>query len=109
MLKGSAQVAKLLRLVQTIREVEEEFPPQTLEILLLIAMEGTMSMSALQEKLGFSLGAVSRNLAKLAVSHNGVRGFGFITVDFAPGNYRQKVAAVTTKGLNFIDRLLATL
>lgn len=109
MKKVNAQVDKLLKLVRAIRDVEAEFPPQSLEILLMIAAEGTLGMSDIQERISIpmSLGAVSRNLRKLAVSHNGRKGFGFVTVSFAPGTFRQKEATMTPKGLSFIDRLLA--
>lgn len=102
----SPKLAKLQAVIQALRDEYDEFPPQTVQVLLTIAEEGTISLSDLSEKVGMTIGATSRNVGRLSDRHNGVEGLGFVTVDFAPGNYRQKVAQITPKGDRFLAKLL---
>ena len=108
-MKPSPKLAKLQRLFSQLRDVYDEFPPQTVQVLLIIAEAGTITLTDLCEKVGLTIGAVSRNAGRLADKHNGVKGLGFITVEFAPGSYRQKVAALTPKGDRFLADLLENL
>lgn len=103
----SSKLDKLKALFEVIRDQEEEFPPQSMVMLLLVAEAGPegIVLKDLGDKVGLSLGAVSRNVAKLADWHNGVEGFGFIKVDFVPGNYRQKHATLTQKGERWLKLL----
>ena len=102
-------LTKLLRVLERLRAVHSEFPAQAAHALLIIADAGAITLTHLSEEVGLTIGAVSRNVGRLADDHNGVKGMGFITVELAPGSYRQKVATLTAKGERFLADLLGGL
>ncbi len=109
MAKREVDLSKLQELIKTLRDVYDEFPPQTVQVFLVIAEEGVITLTDLCEKVGLTIGAVSRNVGRLADKHNGVEGLGFVTVDFVAGSYRQKDARLTPKGERFLAKLMECL
>ena len=99
------KIDQLCALIDTIRDVESEFPPQSIKILLLVAKTDRAMLVDIARLVGLTPGAVSRNMQKLAVNFNGVTGLGFLEVNFVEGNYRQKEAKLTPKGERFVQKL----
>lgn len=89
-----------------LRDVDPDFTPQAMELLLWVSSLEKPTMSDLAERTGYSISGVNRVIAKLADKFNGKQGLGLLTADFDPGNYRQKLVSLTTKGNRFIERLL---
>jgi DNA-binding MarR family transcriptional regulator len=100
-----SKVEKLEKLCKEVRDIDNEFPPQTLQILCVVAQNPGTSIGDIGERVGLSFAATSRNIVKLCDKTNGKQGLGLLSVEFNPTNYSSKLITLTAKGLRFVERL----
>ncbi len=93
-----------------LRDVDSDFTPQAVELLLWVALANeSQSMTELAKKCGYTLSGVSKTVVRLGEKINGVEGLGLVRSDYDAGNYRQKIIRLTPKGERFIERLISYL
>lgn len=102
---GLSKIEKLEKLCKEVRDVDNEFPPQSIQVLCVVSQNPGCAMVDICERVGLSFAATSRNIQKLADKHNGKEGLGLLTVVPDPTNYAYKKVSLTTKGQRFLDRL----
>lgn len=102
---SQSKIEKLERLCKAVRDLDNEFPPQSLQLLCLVSLSEGISIVDLSLRVDLSYAATSRNVAKLDDKTNGKEGLGLLTVDFNPTNYAAKIVKITAKGQRFLERL----
>ena len=100
-----SKIEKLESLCKAVRDVDNEFPPQSIQVLCIVALNPEISIVDISEKVGLSFAATSRNVTKLCDKTNGKEGLGLLAVGFNPANYSHKQISLTAKGQRFLDRL----
>jgi DNA-binding MarR family transcriptional regulator len=87
-------------------EVEPEMQISTLRVLLLIAMKGKCAQSDIEQELGISNAAASRNVSYWTDRRADRKpGLGFVTRHEDDYDRRYKVLTLSKKGVSFIEKL----
>lgn len=103
------KIEKLRLLMEELRDMDQDFTPQTVELILYIGLLNKPTQSELAYKTNYSPSGISKTLRKLGDGLNGEAGLGLVKFEAAVANGREKVAWLTTKGEKFLERLLAHL
>ncbi len=107
---SEAQLEILLSVIEKLRLVDPTMPIQTAYTLLLVAKEDEVQMGSLQDKLGLSPAAVSRNILSLSHYRQDYRaGHGLVKSEPDPNERRRKVVSLTKEGKRFVNSLLEDL
>ncbi|QRM31091.1 MarR family winged helix-turn-helix transcriptional regulator [Microvirga sp. VF16] len=89
---------------------QNELSPQSVEILLAVALKPGLRMNELPELTGMALSSVSRNLDALgAVHRHGKPGLELVATVPDPEEPRRKLVFLTVKGRMLVERLLGDL
>lgn len=86
--------------------MDQDFTPQTVELILFIGSLKLPTQTELADKTNYSASGISKTLRKLGDGLNGAEGLGLVKFEPAVANGREKVAWLTTKGEKFLERLL---
>lgn len=104
----SADIMIMLKLVEAFRELDEQLPPQTIAVLLNVALRPGQTMQELVEATGLGLSSISRNLMALGEWHRaGKPGLDLVETIDDPHERRRKIAFLTPKGRTVVRELLA--
>jgi len=106
--KVTADMLRLLDVIETLRVLDVEMPAQTIACFLFIASrpEGCLT-SELQESLDMTVASVSRNTTWLTGQHrsNPDRGLNLITKEVYQPNKRLRILRLTPKGRKLAKQL----
>lgn len=109
----NSEKAALLRLravLDVVRDVNPEMPAQTLQALVLVALEPNISMSDLEKRLGVSSAATSRIIARLSEwERHEVPGRNWLEQRMNPLDRRYRVVELKPKGMTLMKRIAAAL
>lgn len=93
---------------KAIQEIGENIPPQRVQILLELARRPNMTSKELCEAIGVAQASISRNLDALGEEdRHGNPGLGLVETERDPNETRRRIARLTPKGWEVVNRLLA--
>jgi DNA-binding MarR family transcriptional regulator len=96
--------------LEHLRQIDPEVPSQTLVLLLLVAVKGSMTMPEIAKALDMSSSAVTRNVFSLTKNGlYGKKGFPLLESFESPEDRRYRVVELTPHGRRMIDTLVAVL
>lgn len=87
-----------LNMLQTLREIDGEFPLQYSICLAEIAMDEGMSLTALSKKAGLNLSTVSRIVGALSQYRQNGNPYGLVELKISPQERRRKELYLSDKG-----------
>jgi len=103
------EIEKLIHLFETLRDVDSEMPISKVIALLMVAKHGQMTLTEWGDKAGISPATATRYAVELSKPlRDKEKGLGFISSERDPENRRKVLVNMSTKGRNFINRLLGT-
>lgn len=103
---SDARIARLLKVVNLLREYDREFPAQALATLLYIGSHDDCHKKAIEEDLDFSTAAGSRNTDWLSQYHRLRKpGMGLIVKEADPTNQRMQMCRLTVNGKNLMNEI----
>ena len=103
-----AKLRDILRLLESFRALDAEFPLQQAITLLQIALNEGMSQTEIMARIGLSTSGLSRNVASLGDYHRGGQpGYNFIEAKTDPTERRRKPLTITGKGRSFLRSLMS--
>lgn len=103
-------LARMIGMLEEVQRLDREMPAHTLMAFLLVASAGQagITQNELQQKLGMSGAAVSRNVAFLSKPRGiGLPGHGLVDSDIDPENRRHRRLTLTPKGERLAEKLKA--
>jgi DNA-binding MarR family transcriptional regulator len=102
-----SKLDKLRLLMEELREMDQDFTPQAVALILYIGALDHPTQTELAFKTNYSPSGISKTLRKLGDGLNGASGLGLLKFEPAVTNGREKVAWLTPKGEKFLERLLS--
>jgi len=99
------KMTKAADFIELFREMNPEFPPQTMLAFLFIADNEGCTMSELADALRVSRPAAGRNAVLLCTKYNGKTGFGLVDIEVDLTDTKQRTLHLSSKGQTFLKRL----
>nr|WP_052232181.1 MarR family winged helix-turn-helix transcriptional regulator [Methylobacterium sp. ZNC0032] len=100
-------IAALIKVLQVLRDKEAEFPIQTAQTLLCVALQPGMTMQDIAKATGLSQSSASRNIQSLGKWHRlGKPGMDLVEAVEDPHDTRRKIVFLTKDGRELVGKLL---
>lgn len=95
-----------MRVMEDFARIQDDMQLSTLRTLLFIASMGKCYQADVENYLGLSRAAVSRNVAYWTdIKFDGRKGIGFITREEDPNDRRNNILVLTPRGKLFLERM----
>ena len=98
-----------LNVLETLRQIDSEFPLQYSICLAQISMEEGMSLTELSQKMGLGLSTVSRIVGALSKYRQNGNPYGLIELKISPEERRKKAIYLTPKGRDVLAQIYKAL
>jgi DNA-binding MarR family transcriptional regulator len=93
--------------LSALREIDPYIPAQTIECLLVVAVNPGITMQKLSEQTGLAQSSCSRNVAMLSKYHRlGKEGYDLVEAVDDPRERRRKIIYLTTKGQKVVNTVM---
>lgn len=101
------EIAALIKVLETLREVDSELPIQMAQTLLVVAQRPGITIQDISKDTGLSQASASRNVQALGKWHRlGKPGFNLVEGVEDPHDTRRKIVFLTKEGRELVGKLL---